>query len=351
VGGLNRDIGHRLALGGGDLVYLVGETASSTFPTTSGAHDPSYNGGWDVFVAGLDLSVQPTYGIAGQVQDAGGQPVEGVLLAAGPYTATTDATGSYSITGVLAGTYSIVPSRSGCTFQPVSRTITLPPDAVGQDFVAQCTFDVSGQVVDGDAQPLEGLVLTAGSYTATTDSGGDYLFPDLPAGTYTLDPPAGYFWSPLQRIVSGPPDVPEQDFVGRNLVKANDPAYNVPVSYKQVITYSLGLLYPHTQTLSLSDHVPTYTTYLSGSLVGPAGVRYVTLTNAISGTLTVTARIPLTVSFGVQVAVTGTVTTTHRIANRACVRPAGSGMGECTWSNEVWNQTYLWAIYLPVIVR
>ncbi|PKO20485.1 MAG: hypothetical protein CVU38_19825, partial [Chloroflexi bacterium HGW-Chloroflexi-1] len=46
----------------------------------------------------------------------------------------TDGEGNYTLGGLAAGTYTITPSKSGWTFSPVSRTVSVPPDATGKDF-------------------------------------------------------------------------------------------------------------------------------------------------------------------------------------------------------------------------
>ncbi|HEX6683413.1 MAG TPA: SBBP repeat-containing protein [Candidatus Limnocylindrales bacterium] len=51
LGGFGIDDGMFLALDAANQVYLAGETASSNFPTTSGAFDGTANGGSDVYVA------------------------------------------------------------------------------------------------------------------------------------------------------------------------------------------------------------------------------------------------------------------------------------------------------------
>ncbi len=54
LGGNGDDkVGQNLALGGDGSAYIVGSTASADFPATSGAHDSSYNGNQDAFVARL----------------------------------------------------------------------------------------------------------------------------------------------------------------------------------------------------------------------------------------------------------------------------------------------------------
>jgi hypothetical protein len=55
LGGSNGDYGHDIAIGGAGQVCLVGETKSDDFPTTPGAFDRTYNGGFDdAFVAVLN---------------------------------------------------------------------------------------------------------------------------------------------------------------------------------------------------------------------------------------------------------------------------------------------------------
>ena len=41
----------------------------------------------------------------------------------------------YTLSGLAAGTYTLTVSKSGYSFAPTSRTVTVPPDATGQDFV------------------------------------------------------------------------------------------------------------------------------------------------------------------------------------------------------------------------
>jgi hypothetical protein len=45
-------------------------------------------------------------------------------------------TSTYTVTGLLTGTYTLTPTLAGYTFEPVTRTVSVPPDASGQDFTA-----------------------------------------------------------------------------------------------------------------------------------------------------------------------------------------------------------------------
>jgi len=69
------------------------------------------------------------------VTDGSGNPISGVTISDGAgHTATTDSNGNYTLSGLAAGTYTITPSKSGYTFSPTSRTVSVPPNATGQDF-------------------------------------------------------------------------------------------------------------------------------------------------------------------------------------------------------------------------
>ena len=58
LGGGNYESSIAIALDGAGNVYVTGITESGNFPTTAGAYDTSYGGGWDIFLSVLD----PTLG-------------------------------------------------------------------------------------------------------------------------------------------------------------------------------------------------------------------------------------------------------------------------------------------------
>jgi len=77
----------------------------------------------------------PYYSITGKITDAIGTAIPNVLVSDGTeHTVTTDSSGNYTLSGLVAGTYTITPSKSGYTFSPASRAVTVPPDSTGQDF-------------------------------------------------------------------------------------------------------------------------------------------------------------------------------------------------------------------------
>jgi hypothetical protein len=56
LGGTSGDEGDDIAVDKAGNAYVTGQTVSADFPTTAGAFDPSFNGGFDAFVAKLDRS-------------------------------------------------------------------------------------------------------------------------------------------------------------------------------------------------------------------------------------------------------------------------------------------------------
>ena len=228
--------------------------------------------------------------------------------------------------------------------EPAYRTT--PVDVVGLD-----KYLITGQVRDGRNVPIVGVAISTTLGTALTDASGTYTVTNLSSGAYTIAPVGGYIFLPASRTINVPPDAIGQDFVAYTVFKEVTPNTVSAVNFGDVFTYTLNLITPNSSTFILSDHVPTYTSYISGSLVAPAGIAYDSLSNVISGTLDLTASVPSTVSFAVRVEITGTVDFAPLITNRACVYPEGSGLADCLWSNEVWKFTYVWPTYLPAVLR
>jgi hypothetical protein len=121
LGGSDFDVGHEIALDAAGSAYVTGFTNSTDFPTTPGAFDTSYNGDGDAFVTKLATAAVPatlvltppadvnpvgtSHTVTATVEDATGQPVEGVLvrfMVTGSVNATgectTDSNGQCSFT-------------------------------------------------------------------------------------------------------------------------------------------------------------------------------------------------------------------------------------------------------------
>ena len=95
------------------------------------------------------------FAISGRVRDGGGSGLSGITVTANrtgepmaqrlsagrpavapgaSYSAVTDGNGDYLLAGLPEGLYRIAAAASGYAFTPISRTVTLPPSAAGQDF-------------------------------------------------------------------------------------------------------------------------------------------------------------------------------------------------------------------------
>lgn len=82
----------------------------------------------------LVTNLEPT--LSGVIQTAAGSPASGVKLTAHTNQETvTDVNGHYAFNFLPTGTYTITPVLAGYTFEPSTRIVTLPGQAIGQNFV------------------------------------------------------------------------------------------------------------------------------------------------------------------------------------------------------------------------
>ena len=108
--------------------------------------------------------------ITGQVADVRGTPINGVTIVSSDGQETVpDSSGTYTLTYPLAGTYSLTPTLSSYTLWPLTRTLTLPPNASGQDFT------ILPQPVSLELMP--GMTATL-SYTDSQGLPTQLIFPD-----------------------------------------------------------------------------------------------------------------------------------------------------------------------------
>jgi alpha-tubulin suppressor-like RCC1 family protein len=77
-----------------------------------------------------------SFSISGRIATFGGIPISGVSVSAGfGGSAMTDASGYYTITNTITGTYMLTPTKQSYIFAPITRTVSVPPDAAGLDFI------------------------------------------------------------------------------------------------------------------------------------------------------------------------------------------------------------------------
>ena len=115
-----------------------------------------------------------------------------LITAEGTYsaTATTDTAGRYSFAGLATDTYTLTPSRTGYTFDPLTRYIDiLEGSAAAQDFRA-CLIGgtLSGVLRDAlTREPLVGIdIYIDGSLVAITAADGSYSISGLDCGQHII---------------------------------------------------------------------------------------------------------------------------------------------------------------------
>jgi len=183
-----------------------------------------------------DFIEQPNTGtVSGIVEDADGNPLEGVVLtlddgdaATVDPTETTGADGTYIFTDVPAGTYDVVETQPE-NYTSVSDEDTTPEDPTIGDDDGIVNESIPVKVEPGEDDEnndsLEGVVVTLDDGNpATTDpteitgADGTYEFPIVPVGTYTVvqTQPADY------TSVSDEDTTPEDPSVGDNDGVVND---------------------------------------------------------------------------------------------------------------------------------
>jgi len=176
-------------------------------------------------------TITQTYSISGFVKDLSGKPMAGVAVVHGleqeqsveanvENIVVTDRLGNYVIRDLYPGKYVVSLTMRGYSFTPAKRIVSVPPDAVAQDFVGlravSISYTLSGRVTDVNANPISGVTILLGDrFSAITDRNGVYSLRAVPQGTYTITATRrGYTFTPSYRIVNVPRDLTGQDFRG-----------------------------------------------------------------------------------------------------------------------------------------
>jgi Tol biopolymer transport system component len=129
------------------------------------------NGERDVFIRDRcpDGSCGGDYYTSGRVRDAHNNPISSVIVLAGMAgNAITDPSGYYTVTGLVTGTYTITPTKARFTFSPITRTVSVPPDAIGQNFVGSIV-DISFRPYPNGYEIVNDNSWYSGDFTTTFD--------------------------------------------------------------------------------------------------------------------------------------------------------------------------------------
>jgi hypothetical protein len=150
----------------------------------------------------------PTFTLAGTVSPVPqGIGVTVTLAGTSSATTTTDGLGQYSFAGLSNGSYTVTATRSGYTFTPASRSVTIgDADATGVNFTAEETaaFSISGTIAPAAAGGGATVTLAGtSSATVTADALGNYTITGLRSGSYTVTPAkSGTVFTPANQSVT-----------------------------------------------------------------------------------------------------------------------------------------------------
>ncbi len=161
------------------------------------------------------LTLFEGYEVSGQVTAIEGNGLPAALVTVGSgYGELTDLGGNFSF-GVPAGNYTLTATLESYLFDPPARTITVPPDQPGQNFVGRLPV-ITGKIVDQEGRPMAGVFISnsGGSFQNTySNVDGTYSFQFLTIGQYRIEPrKTSYTFDPPFRLVDVPPDATEVNF-------------------------------------------------------------------------------------------------------------------------------------------
>jgi hypothetical protein len=144
-----------------------------------------------------------TFAISGTISPAPSAATTVSLSGAATATTTAASNGTYSFSGLAAGTYAVTPSATGFGFNPTTQAaVVTTSDVAGLNFVSTAqtgpTFTLSGTISPASAGNGAAIVLSGPvGATATANASGNYSFPGLTNGTYSVAPSkSGFSFNP-----------------------------------------------------------------------------------------------------------------------------------------------------------
>jgi hypothetical protein len=177
-------------------VFLVGSSlvTDTVYSGTLwlGFNDDAYSGstGDNAGQVTAVITGLPTYSISGQVIDSSNAPFVGANISDGwGDTTTTDSNGNYTFGGLLARTYTLTPSLGGYAFTPASRSVNVPPDGTGQDFIASPILPTTTTVTSSVNPSIAGQPVAFTATVASTSGipAGQVTFKDAGSGIGTVN--------------------------------------------------------------------------------------------------------------------------------------------------------------------
>jgi hypothetical protein len=148
-----------------------------------------------------------TWNISGTISPvAGGSGAIVALSGAATASTVADANGNYRFSGVTNGSYTVTPSKTGFTFTPANKAVTVTgADQTGVNFAGVAnTWAISGTISPVASASGVTVALSGGAAASTvTDINGNYSFTNLSSGSYVVTPTkTGFTFSPSSQSVT-----------------------------------------------------------------------------------------------------------------------------------------------------
>jgi len=212
--------------------------------------------------------------ISGIITDDDGNGVQGVVITFdnGGGTTETNSNGYYSKSVGYGYTGTATPDKVGYTFTPSSRSYSnVTSNKENEDYTGSLiTVNISGNIVDWDNAPLEGVTITFSNNggLATTDVNGDYTH-DVSYGYSGVALPSkeGYSFDPTYREYSNlTGNATNQDYIGNDMTAINEN----PVCLANLSVYpnpASEYLYFEIKFVTIPDNVEILIYNTSGVLI------------------------------------------------------------------------------------
>ncbi len=152
----------------------------------------------------LNVNFTSGFGISGTITGPRGPGATLALTGASSATTIADGSGNYSFTGLPNGVYTVAVSNGSYVFTPTSQSATVNGASVtGVNFTSPNIATISGNVGSPGGSGATVLLTGASTAVTTADASGNYSFPGLANGSYTVTPTnAGYVFSPAGRAIN-----------------------------------------------------------------------------------------------------------------------------------------------------
>jgi hypothetical protein len=219
----------------GTYVVTPSSTTYTFQPASTTVTINNANATWQQFVG---TPIPTTFTISGTItggnNNSSGIEVQLGTGGGGTVQTFTDSNGNYSFAGLNNGSYTVTPVLAGWTFTPPSYDVTInnanvPNQNFQASFIAAYTISgtITGAPNNSSAIPVTLLNSTnPQQVVVNTDSSGNYAFPGLQPGNYTVLPnlQGWSFTPPSIAVTIIANDVPGQNFsaaAGTTLIRSN----------------------------------------------------------------------------------------------------------------------------------